>query len=470
MAGSHLQANPTRVQVDQPRGGFPKCMKPGPDGALSLRDQARIIACSCSDPATAWRKLCDWASAQTDPKAAMHPVLFQMVDKHGADPRFSAVAEEVASAASAARASMPERAAENLAAMLGKACAPADAGHAVSAAPQPSSAVSCVQDPAQKPDTGPESSAQKSEASHFLFVRELASRANDDSGIIHLPPESTTDNNVSGPIYRVVEMLPDNRNPAQLRAEARSIAAKSPEPFTAWTELRRWSLGKGPAATKVAVMEFIEQHGRRPEAAAIIPEIARLATAMPEQDRKEMLDVAHRSFSASAGFERSAPQPRVMGQAIPKGRAGGKAAKDVQAPSVSPDIARMIEQRDVIFHVNRGGLPIPRSGKQADVARMPLTRQTFAPVLNASHGHVLINSLSDRLSAHGHEMAPVREAAAPVARPARRSAGKAVRAAAKKAAKRRSAKRAARKKAALVRRLMARKPSKKPGRKKSRRK
>ena len=77
MAGSQILAGPTLVQAGRSGGGFPKCMKPGPDGALSLRDQARAIACSASDPANAWKKLCEWASAQPDSKAAMHPALFQ---------------------------------------------------------------------------------------------------------------------------------------------------------------------------------------------------------------------------------------------------------------------------------------------------------------------------------------------------------------------------------------------------------
>jgi hypothetical protein len=466
MAGSQILVGPTLVQAGRSGGGFPKCMKPGPDGALSLRDQARAIACSASDPANAWKKLCEWASAQPDPKAAMHPALFQMVDKHGADARFAYVAAEVTNAAAAARASMPEKAAENLATMLGNCVA--STGHMQPAASsfQPSFTTAAVSH-----ETHPQASPQPQwDTSHFMIVREMSFRANDyaDSGITHLPPASTTDNKVSGLIYDVVEMHPDNMNPAHLRKEAHSIAAKSEEPFTAWTELRRWSLGKGPAATKVAVIEFMEQHGRRPESAAIIPEIARLAMVMPEPERKEMLDMAHRSFSLSTGFERSAPAPRTMNPALPKNKAP---AKTMQAPPVHPDIARMIEQRDIIFHVNRGGLGLPKAGKKADIAaKLPLTRETFAPVLSAGRGHVLINSLADRLSAHGHEAYSQPEAAAAPKmakrRPVRRSAGKRkpLRAAMKK-----SAKSSARKKARPARRIV-RELMKKGRRKTSRRK
>lgn len=194
-------------------------------------------------------------------------------------------------------------------------------------------------------------------------------------------------------------MHADSKNPAALRNEARQVAAVSTEPFMAWSELKRWSLGKGPAATRVAVMEFMEQHGRKPEAAAIIPEISRLALQMPEPERKEMLSLANRPFAPASGFERTiSPISSSIGTTFPK----KKEQKEMPAPH--PDIARMMEQRDAIFHVNRGALGAPREGKKAGFApALPITRRDFTPVLSAGHGHALVHSLSERLSFHGHE-------------------------------------------------------------------
>lgn len=177
--------------------------------------------------------------------------------------------------------------------------------------------------------------------------------------------------------------------------EARSVASRSREPFMAWMDLKRWSLGKGPAATKAAVVSFMEAHGARPEAAALIPEISRLAQQMPEPDRKELLQLTSRAFQASAGFSsRFAPVPRAIGTPLP-----GKGAREVSAP---PDIARMMEQRDAIFHVSRGPIALPKPPRDEKRA---VTRGSFAPALG-SRGHAIVNSLADLLSTHGHEGPP----------------------------------------------------------------
>jgi hypothetical protein len=234
-------------------------------------------------------------------------------------------------------------------------------------------------------------------------------------------------------------------NPDRL-SEARSLAAKSAEPFVAWMDLKCWSLGKGPAATRAAIVSFMETHGSRPEAAAILPEISRLALQLPEPERKELLQLTNRTFSAAGGFSsRFAPVPRSIGAPLPN-----KAAKAVSAP---PDIVRMIEQRDAIFTVSRSlGLPKPpRDVKRAE--KPQLTRGSFERVLaSGGHGHAIVHSLAEMLSAHGHdacdfrgvsgpapEAAPVRAVKAPPARGAHKASRK-CKARKSKAAKRKTIK------------------------------
>ncbi len=200
-------------------------------------------------------------------------------------------------------------------------------------------------------------------------------------------------------------------NPDRLK-EARSVAARSTEPFAAWTELKRWSLGKGPDAARAAAVSFMETHGTRPESAAILPEIARLAQQMPGPQRNELLHIAHGSFSMAAGFiSRLVPQPNASAARFGK--------KDAKQLPVTPDIARMMEQRDALFHVNRGALALPQPPREARRAGRAgpaepeaprLTREDFEHVLMSDgHGHALVRSLAERLSRHGHERYPAME-------------------------------------------------------------
>lgn len=239
----------------------------------------------------------------------------------------------------------------------------------------------------------------------------------------------------------------DNRNSELLRQEAHSVAIRSEEPFVAWSELKRWSLGKGQAGTKAALMEFMEQHGRKPESAAILPEIARMASMMHEPDRREMLELTHRWFSVSAGFERAvSPISRAIGSIFP-----AKKAQEKQVPAPHPDITRMMEQRDIIFHVNRGGLGLPVRGMVNPTVFPPPRMRVITA--GAGKGHALIRSLSERLSVHGHEPGHERPAYMPAAAKKRPSV------------KKKAARRPAKKKVAL------RAPTRrKPVRKKSRRK
>jgi hypothetical protein len=120
MAGQRqTDFTPRNIAAPEKHGGLPRCMKPGSDGALSLRDQARQISLSTSNPATAWQMLLSWASQQPDRNEAMHPVLFQML-RHADKPGFAAIAPQVVHEAS--RCSMHAEARENLARMLGNAC------------------------------------------------------------------------------------------------------------------------------------------------------------------------------------------------------------------------------------------------------------------------------------------------------------------------------------------------------------
>ena len=192
-------------------------------------------------------------------------------------------------------------------------------------------------------------------------------------------------------------------NPELLRQEAQSVAIRSQEPFVAWSELRRWSFDKGPAGMKAAAEAFLAAHGGRPEAAAVIPEISRIALTLPEPERRKMLELANSSFSTLSGARmapgRLVPFSRFFSSLLPK--------KEVPLPQsakplrISPDIALMMENRDMLFQVNRGGPELLSRDRRGYPAFSPARRGIL--VADASSGHELIQSLSERLSMHGHE-------------------------------------------------------------------
>jgi hypothetical protein len=209
-------------------------------------------------------------------------------------------------------------------------------------------------------------------------------------------------------------MNADERNPELLRQEAHSVAIRSQEPFVAWSELRRWSFGKGPAGTKAAIEAFLEAHGGRPEAAAVIPAISHVAFLLPEPERRELLELANRSFSTlreshGSAMGRLNPFSRVISSLLPK--------KETVSPQsarplrISPDIVMMIENRNLLFQANRGSQVFPPGGR-ARYSALPAARSMAA---GASGGHALVHSLSERLSMHGHEFSHEHQANVPLA-------------------------------------------------------
>jgi len=259
---------------------------------------------------------------------------------------------------------------------------------------------------------------------------------------------------------------------ASLRDEARSLAARNQEPRRAWYELNSWSFGKGPTAMKAAIMGFLDQHGSRPESAAILPEIARAASQLSPMDRSAMLSLANRSFSM-VGFGRSIlnmpshnvsmrkDRPALSLVFHPKQPQKSGGMNIASAPLVqAPDLAEMMEARDRIFHVNdriKESASIPKpSAHQADaqVKSASVTSESFKPMLKAVDGHVLVRSLIARVRSHSSDSPYMASSPAPKAVRTRKPARNAVKAVKRsvKAPKRKSAVRRARPKARKSRR------------------
>jgi hypothetical protein len=229
-------------------------------------------------------------------------------------------------------------------------------------------------------------------------------------------------------------MNADEGSPERLRQEAYSVAIRSEEPFLAWSELRRWSFDKGPAGAKAAAEAFIEAHGNRPEAAAVMPELSRIALLLPEPQRRELLELVNGSFSSlgsSRGLSSShiSPFSRFISALLPKKETALQhSPKQVR---ISPDIAMMIENRNLLFQMNRGGQRVAPPGR-ADYSALPAVRRG---AMTADTGHALVHSLSERLSMHGHEFGHARPAGVVLAAKKRPAA--------KKTARRKSASRKA---------------------------
>lgn len=80
-----------------------------------------------------------------------------------------------------------------------------------------------------------------------------------------------------------------------LRRQARAIAEKNSGAREAWQELQGWAGGRGPLAMKSAMAEFLSVHGGSPEAASIMPEIIRGASAVfPPRERGELFELSVR--------------------------------------------------------------------------------------------------------------------------------------------------------------------------------
>jgi hypothetical protein len=213
---------------------------------------------------------------------------------------------------------------------------------------------------------------------------------------------------------------------------------------------------------KAAMMGFLEQHGSRPEAAAILPEIIKNASMMNPSERNEITEFANRSFSSLSGFSQSPVfKQSPLGQRFGPNMlpvSGNRpvfssALKPKQTPSapgsgagerfVSQD--HMTAMRDEVFRVNEtirqsGQIPAqnssdmqksvrPASAQQSQASPHHISRESFEPVLGAQKSHAIMSSLISRISSHGRSesfrtasrpvMAAAKRRKSPVSRSAR---------------------------------------------------
>jgi hypothetical protein len=83
--------------------------------------------------------------------------------------------------------------------------------------------------------------------------------------------------------------------PEDLRNEARTIASSGKGARQVWAELKQWAGKRGPAAMKSAMMEFLSTYGGTPEAAYVMPELMRNASAaFNPSERGELVRLAMR--------------------------------------------------------------------------------------------------------------------------------------------------------------------------------
>ena len=156
---------------------------------------------------------------------------------------------------------------------------------------------------------------------------------------------------------------------------------------------------------KAAMMGFLEQHGSKPEAAAILPEIIRNAAMLPPSERNSITEFTNQSFSSIAGFSRPGqvapgfgpnkqqkPQFSVLKlkQAAPLTGANGRFEMDHFA-SMRNEVLRVNESV-----IQAGKLPPPKNAEVHNI-----NRESFKPVLGAQKSHAILSSLIDRVRSHG---------------------------------------------------------------------
>jgi hypothetical protein len=200
-------------------------------------------------------------------------------------------------------------------------------------------------------------------------------------------------------------------------SQARTLAAGTREPYLAWSYLRRWATGKGPAAMKAAMVGFLELHGSKPESAAIIPEIMRSASMMPPPERKGVLEFASRSFSSLSGFQGQPPRERSHGSlpmsgSRPEFQSSLRMKREPSAPLegagerflASRDVEAMRSMRNEMFRVNERLLP--EAGHSDAAQQKRISSESFRPVLGAHKGNAIMGSLIERLRSHGRGEMP----------------------------------------------------------------
>jgi len=181
--------------------------------------------------------------------------------------------------------------------------------------------------------------------------------------------------------------------------QARSLAGGVREPYVAWSHLKRWATGKGPSAMKAAMVSFLEQHGSKPEAATVIPEIIKSASMMPPPERKAIMESANMHYSSMARFGQLPVPSRNMKLPVSGNRPTfisvfkPKAAVPHPVSGMGERFSQeALDPRDSIFRASENLRFIPQR----------ISRESFGTAMVAPKT-VIMDSLIERIRSHGHE-------------------------------------------------------------------
>ncbi len=215
-------------------------------------------------------------------------------------------------------------------------------------------------------------------------------------------------------------------NPDSLRKQAHSIASSARRPDEAWSELRIWASGKGPLASKFAMIEFVSLHGSSPEAALLIPQLMR-DKSLSSAERKEMLSMGFRSEIEPNGVS---VRPKLD---APK-------TASALAPRAQVQLQRDFhDPREM--HLALREQAVPALQLPARSARFDASRSPDSHVFSAgSHkGERLIRNLVEKMRGHSAPEHPVQVMSGD-ARPKPKAARKPARKKARKIAQRKAPK------------------------------
>jgi hypothetical protein len=228
--------------------------------------------------------------------------------------------------------------------------------------------------------------------------------------------------------------------PDDMRREARAIAASGKGAGQAWAELRQWASRHGPAAMKLAIMEYMGQYGGTPDAAFILPEVMRSASlALSPAERNELIRLAAPGQHAGAqkpGITRLAPRQSVpvaagrpaLAISFQPPQAGRQAPKigaiEPLTPSADHAYLRdmpivMRDRLEAARQIRPAPLGARRSGEAPGRAPNPASGSgQAASYLGAQKGEHIVRSLISSLRSHGHDSSAHPSAATEAARPA----------------------------------------------------
>jgi hypothetical protein len=205
-----------------------------------------------------------------------------------------------------------------------------------------------------------------------------------------------------------------DRNPDELRRRARLIANSGKNARSTWEELKKWASGKGPAAMKGAMIEYLNFFGSSPESAAMLPEILRNASLLPSpQERREIFRLAKYKKHAIAehqGLSMKSDMP------VEKSRPSLSLTFNPAPPTDLPRLGAIAplspaadhsKIRDLHFSMReRMSVQIRDSWRAAAPVASPVFDPTKSPdtfVMGAHKGEHLVKSLIHTLRSHGSD-------------------------------------------------------------------